>query len=328
LYISEKQVKLVKPGTTEQDAFQLCNRPAENVIAKALRLLRDAENANNVTGANYSVQMGVLGRFNYNSLEICQAFCKTANIKKKVIAEITWLNDNKNDNTIKDVLLSLRPNEEFLRSGYMFMDAADFSNLACERYVDGYSIDISCTKFIEENKPSQGLIVYLPSYTPTWASCEKDILHQKLSPFLHCQGSHNILKIICPIHVNRMHWGLLYVDVAANVTYYDDGLHLAPPSNLTLVFNNVMMVLRSVYPQCVGLDNDRWKNITFKRFGMPLQPSQGEGSSSCGVGVIFATRDIIKQITPGMPKFMWSFNDSSDLRKQIMQELISIRTNQ
>ena len=68
-----------------------------------------------------------------------------------------------------------------------------------------------------------------------------------------------------------------------------------------------------------------WDNELFntRRFGMPQQPSTGDGSSSCGIGVIFSIRDIIS--SSGNVQFSWSFSESSDLRKVIMNELLELR---
>jgi len=318
-FINENQIKVKKSDTATQDPYCLHDRPSKNVVEKAMKLLRQAG------GSKHCVDLGAFGRFGYRSLEVCAAYCRVAELQKRVEAEVAWL---KND-PIKDLLLSMRPTEEFIRVGNIFMDAADFSNLACERYLDGYTRDISCLTFLATNKPKSGVIIYLPSYTPTWASCGVEFLKKKIDPFLPAKGSDNIVQVFLPVNVDKCHWGLLYVDVSqGGQLFYDDGLHLPPPKNIYLVLRNIMTVLKTVYPRCKALTTDNWVRTTYKEFGMPTQPSQGEGVSSCGIGVIFGARDLISQVGKRNTKMSWSFSNSSSLRKQIMRELILIREKQ
>ena len=62
---------------------------------------------------------------------------------------------------------------------------------------------------------------------------------------------------------------------------------------------------------------------TFKRFGMPRQPGGGQviGSDSCGIGVILSVKDFIMTGLPFRP--LWSFNEITVYRKNIMKLLIS-----
>jgi hypothetical protein len=176
--------------------------------------------------------------------------------------------------------------------------------------------------FFKESK-HQSTIAYLPSHTTIWATSGYDFLREKLISVLKNQLSGTLQKVICPIHVGGCHWGILYIDLLQEIAYYDDGMHMEPPSNISLVVINIMKVLKSFCPHI----SSKWtsKKISFERFGMPRQPKTGQGSSSCGIGVIFAARDIIQHGSTDIPKFSWSLCESSKLRKQIMHELINYR---
>lgn len=62
------------------------------------------------------------------------------------------------------------------------------------------------------------------------------------------------------------------------------------------------------------------------RFGMPSQnaasPRNGEGSGSCGLGVILAAKDIMSIGAGAINQFKWSFLNSSSLRKSLMLKIL------
>ena len=137
------------------------------------------------------------------------------------------------------------------------------------------------------------------------------------------QSSERIQKIVCPTHVHGCHWGLLYNDTVREIPYYDDdGLIIASPRNKFTLASKIVQALRMLK---VNVAMKPWDGPLFnmRRLGMPQQPILGDGSSSCGIGVIFSIGDIIS--SSGNVQFTWSFNESSDLRKITMNELLELR---
>ena len=94
------------------------------------------------------------------------------------------------------------------------MDATDFSTLGCERYINGFTIDTMCMKFLEESKPIK--IVSLPSSSQTWAKQGAKYFSQQVNTFLgHC-AVEDAEYILSPVHFDTpQHWGSLCFDTAA-----------------------------------------------------------------------------------------------------------------
>ena len=60
-----------------------------------------------------------------------------------------------------------------------------------------------------------------------------------------------------------------------------------------------------------------WEPLRFEPFGMPDQPSTGEGSSSCGVATLMAARNFFH----GEP-LTWTYEETSYCRRKFLLELI------
>ena len=90
--------------------------------------------------------------------------------------------------------------------------------------------------------------------------------------------------------------------MAQQQAIYDDGLKQNPPRN-TVEFAHYLL-------KAVSCNSENKWNITLpiERFGMPRQPSFGEGCASCGVGVILAVYDFIDNPADNrIPKLHWHF---------------------
>ena len=100
---------------------------------------------------SFSIQLEDLDVFKLGSWDIQNVLqhCVSAakGLRQKRLAD---------DGDTKEVLLALRPSGELLVRKNRLLDAQDFSNLACERCVDGYSIDVSCVMFLNKNMQSHG----------------------------------------------------------------------------------------------------------------------------------------------------------------------------
>ena len=64
----------------------------------------------------------------------------------------------------------------------------------------------------------------------------------------------------------------------------------------------------------------------FKRFGMPSQHESartGQGTESCGIGVILAARDFLyKGVTGAVNQFRCKYTQMRLLRKQLMLQIL------
>ena len=97
---------------------------------------------------NTIVTMDRLGTFTKESVGLYQTVCSLASEAVSFREEESWPANNSSSvsdlTKVRDVLCNSRPNEEIIRQGMCIMDATDFSTLACERYVNGFTIDSVC----------------------------------------------------------------------------------------------------------------------------------------------------------------------------------------
>ena len=181
---------------------------------------------------------------------------------------------------IRTLLFNSEPQQEVLCISDLIVDANDLSTLVAERYHTGFVIDASCLKYSEEAM-SRGSHLYLPSSTQTWASSNNLLfLKSKLQPYVSGRNLSGILWILTPVHVNGNHWGLLCLNMVQKQIFYDDGLKQNHPSNIPQIVENLLKVV-----SCSS--QTAWNiSLPLQHFGMPKQPSSGQGSASCGVGVV------------------------------------------
>lgn len=109
---------------------------------------------------------------------------------------------------VKAFLLNGKPPDEVLRQGQFIMDVSDYSTLACEGYLNGFTIDTLCLRLPDENKPT--MVVYLPTFSQMWTRQGTQYFRYKVSNFfLHCTAA-DATCILTPVHFEReQHWGLL-----------------------------------------------------------------------------------------------------------------------
>ena len=300
-------------------------RPPENVVQHAINLLREASTTKSGEGDDVDIEdkvavtIGSLGTFTQESVQVFQTMCNLAKEAVKIREEEEWLakgNDVLLDLTsVRDLLLNSRPNDEVLKQGMCIMDVSDFSTLACERYVNGFTIDTVCLKFLEESKTTN--IVYLPSFSQTWAKQGPGYFSQKVKQFFtHC-AVEDAKCIMTPVHFDTpQHWGLLCFDTASKTVYFDDGLKLSPPRGTRTVLKN-MLGSFELLSNHIGFQEVNWNqhnlDSPLPRFNMPRQTKSGEGAASCGIGVFLSVRDIIMNETC-LPPLKWMYRNMSKLR--------------
>lgn len=164
---------------------------------------------------------------------------------------------------------------------------------------------------------SRGLhSLYLPSSTQTWASSNNLLFRKaKLQPYVSGRNLSGILWILTPIHVNSNHWVVLCLHMVQQQIFYDDGLKHNHPSNIPEILENLL--------KAVSCSSQTAWNISLllQLFRMPKQPSSGEGSASCGVGVVLATHDFLNTHHCTIPKFHWQFNEMKQHHLRLLHQL-------
>ena len=131
----------------------------------------------------------------------------------------------------------------------------------------------------------------------------------------------------CKIHFDTILFcyttalGLLCFDVAAKIVYFDDGLKLSPPGDILVVVKNMLSGFELLF-HTVSFQEENWNqpklDLPLSRFNMPRQSATGEGSASCGIGVILSVRDIIIKSGACLPPFEWKFENMASLRNELM----------
>lgn len=335
--ISIADIKVVQGQIEVTNPLLVNRRPPESAVTHAANLLKELSSSICRTGGTIdvvepedgdedekaTVTMGTLGTFTQESIGLYQTMCSLAAETVRFREEKLWLANSSNSLTdltkVRAVLCNSRPREEIIRQGTCIMDATDFSTLACERYVNGFTIDTICLRFLEEDKPTN--FVYLSSYSQTWAKQGPRYFSQMVMPFFtHC-AVQDATCLLVPFHFDSpQHWGLLCFDVASKTVYFDDGLKINPPKEVILVIKNMLRGFE-LLSQNVSFKEKNWNqpklDLPLPRLNMPEQTTTGEGSASCGVGVILTVRDIVQSRTCH-PTFQWMFKNMASLRKELM----------
>ena len=222
-----------------------------------------------------AVKFGDLGVFDSRALDIWMKASKASSIIFRVQEEENWMKTTSTTltpqqiNEIRALLFDSEPQDEILRIGDVMVDAEDLSTLAAERYISGFLIDAACLRQSEETMRKNSHSLYLLSFTQTWALTRNvQFLQTKLKPYLSRMDLGDVVWTLTPIHVNGNHWGPLYLNMAQQQAFYDDGLKQSPPTNIIELADNLLKAVLET----------QW-NITFpiQRFGMPKQPLFGEG---------------------------------------------------
>ena len=327
-FIADEDVTLVpetEAATCTNDCSVGTERPSEATVKYALKLLASAlpvtdnvDDSDDEDSIELNVKIGRLGTFSKSSVQMFQSMCKLSWDAGKICKEQEWLSQTSllDLTNVKAFLLNAKPHDEVLRQGQFIMDVSDYSTLACERYLNGFTIDALCLKLLDENKPTK--VVYLPTFSQMWAKQGTEYFRYKVSNFFsHCTAE-DATCILPPVHFeNEQHWGLLCLDASSTTVFFDDGLKISPPSEILTVIKNMLIGLKDLS----GSDQynyDNWSQcLPLPRMGMPTQPASGEGAASCGVGVILAIKDIIES-GESCPIFNWCFTNMAHLRKELM----------
>ena len=329
--IQDDEIELVIDAKHFTNPLMLSARPSESTVIKCQQLLCQTSDEDDET--DIAIKLGDLGVFHRDSLEIWGRAFLATNLKSKVSQEQQWLSKScaltaSQSQEVASLLSNSKPQEEVLRFGDIIIDANDLSTLVGERYLTGFVIDGACLKYCEEANGARSL--YLPSMTQTWASRgDCNFLLSKLKPFISARVPDRLQWLLTPLLVNNNHWGLLCLDMVSFQAYFDDGLKVNPPINICAIIQIVFKAVNlCASNQAISLPQPQWDNsLQIQRFGMPLQPSTGEGCGSCGMGVILAAKDFLNVSEARIPQCNWRFEEMTKHRQQLLHQFFLWRSS-
>ena len=170
--------------------------------------------------------------------------------------------------------------------------------------------------------------LYLPSETHTWLNTNNEpFINRKLQEVLAVSTKSEFDLLLLPLHMNGSHWGLVVIDLLGRQLLFDDGYKLKPATSVLSTIKRILDVFHQLLPSSLCLSNFFWTSANaFERFGMPSQHDcgvSGEGTGSCGVGVILAARDFIfKGVDGTISQFEWQYTEMRHLRKKLMIQIL------
>ena len=170
--------------------------------------------------------------------------------------------------------------------------------------------------FVEEGKTLSGKNTCLAADSILLCCSERIIGSSVRNP---CFGKNvtQLTTILLPTHLKEnSHWGLCKIEVPAKSVFFDDGFYMKPPKQLDVVVKAVLRTLYSLSKSDI-FDLHAWEPLQFRRFGMPDQPCSGDGSSSCGVAVLLASRSFFQR-----EALTWSYKDAPYYRRKFLLEII------
>ena len=321
------------------DVATLRKRPPTCVVTQAVDLMTQKKRADNVASNTVNleeednsigVSIGKLGVFSRAGLGQLEWLVEVASMRFNVQEEKRWAMetpDNLDDRTRNNImhLLNKYPlNHLVTKEGKYSVDVRAFSKLALERYIDDTIIDAAIAR-MQRQYNSDESVLCLPAHTITWLDTgDSSFIHQCFRERLQNVDPGSLKLVLVPVNMDNAHWGLMVIDIKSRRAYFDDGLMWASPS-----ISYVHLILRELntkFPDCTNFSLKDWLEVkTFKRFGMPRQPTDWKiiGSGSCGIGVILSAQDFLRSDQPESVSLSWSFDQMTVHRKEVMKLLSS-----
>ena len=329
--ICSSDIRRVFGAYSEKDPLTLNERPPEQVVSDAGKALRMKQNDLKPTG----VQIGNLGTFSNDGIAILKKFCEISSLRASIRSEDRWLmvtTDGLSANevrSIEQVLWHQRIGETILKAGQKSVDVGSFSTLVGERYLDNFVIDVAILHYLGDGQKEVGTkALYLPCETHTWLNTNDELfIKQKFRGLLGTSRENEFDLILLPLHMNETHWGLIVIDLLGRRLLFDDGFKLQPASSVLPTIKYILDVFQQLMLSAPCFNNSFWSSINaLERFGMPSQHNcglTGQGTGSCGVGVILAARDFIfKGVNGTVTQFVWQYTEMRHLRKKLMIQII------
>jgi hypothetical protein len=109
--------------------------------------------------------------------------------------------------------------------------------------------------------------------------------------------------------------------------YFDDGMKIEPGNQILTVVQKMLGGFNEL-SSTTEFTEEKWNcptlTLPLSRINMPIKTKTGEGSASCGIGVILPIKDIAN--CGKIPHcFTWKFENMKVLRKQLMTLVLEWR---
>jgi len=192
--------------------------PCESLVKKAQEneIKDEKKDGRNSSGVKFTG----IGQFSKEGLSILKQFCTIANTKHTVSSEANWLAQLKVSSAdlgrLEEALWHHPGNSLIMRFGKKNIDVISFSDLAEERYIDSFIIDISIGKYIEEARANgNNDNIYFPTEFFEWNKSSNATFKQtKVTKETSRLTNFDSLKqILVPVHMPN-NWGLAVVNLA------------------------------------------------------------------------------------------------------------------
>ena len=232
----------------EKDPLSLHERPPERLVEEAYKRFSTKKGHQEPMG----LAIGSLGTFSRNGIAVLKKFCELSSLKAAIQSEERWLEADPDVlsfteiSAINNVLWNKSTGETVLRAGNKSIDVASFSTLVRERYLDNFIIDVSSLRFLQDCQGSKAL--HLPPETHTW-------LQTRNNHFVSCKirevlstSVENELDLLCPLHMNYSHWGILVVDLVGKRLLFDDGYEMQPNTSILPTIKYLLDVFHELRP--------------------------------------------------------------------------------
>lgn len=220
------------------------------------------------------------------------------------------------------------PTSQVLSCNHKVIYVLSFSDLVEERYIDNFAIDVCVDKYIEESyKKETDCTLYFPTEVFQWMEVSnKEFKLMKLKERTSkVPNINNVCQVLLPVFMMN-HWGLIYINILEKRLFFDDGLHCTVPSLALQVVKETFELLLELHPHHPCLKTQFWNSIhSFERFGMPSQrpvDDQIIGAGSCGIGVIMAARDFIRNGPATVNNIEWRYSNMHHHRKELMLQIL------
>ncbi|KAK3754732.1 hypothetical protein QZH41_019373 [Actinostola sp. cb2023] len=340
--IGDKYITVVKKPDLNSvhlsDPYTMKSRPSKSSLGHCNKILTELRNSGKMANV-VGITFGNIGTFPLEHISLLHRYCEIADLRRDVISEAQWLNFKfdgrvpiKNIEALSSVLWDNVPSKVVLKvsvgSSTILIDVTSLACLVGERYVDNMVIDICLFKYMHDINSTQGcLTLVLPTTLWVWEGSDKEYFKEKVNTYVeNCTlDFSNISQIVIPVYMPS-HWGIVYIDFKERKLYFDDGMKFRVPHHLLDAAKHLLDILKCLHPVCTAFSSVWWKPIaTLQRFGMPYQAGQynnGQGSGSCGIGVIMAAKDLMEHGNKIIHNFTWSFAESSHHRNQIMLQIL------
>lgn len=219
-FLTPLHVQIECNNPTFVDPFNLAQCPCKSVVTRAEKLLRDEQRKGNHPSG---VAIQSFGQFSEQGIRTLWWFCSVAETRCKVAAEARWLSVLKFTpgelTLLQHVLWNQPPTSTILRFESKSIDIILFCDLAEERYIDGFIIDVSISKYIEASTTlGREDTLYFPTEFFQWMQVgDRAFKLGKLKArALRVAVLENLQEILVPVYMTNR-WGLIYVSLSGEL---------------------------------------------------------------------------------------------------------------